>query len=209
MRNHLIIAFILLFALSLSACNKAKTPTETSNVLPTQETKVIEENSMQIITLEPETTKKSTAQVEAPKDVKRKNVSTSTTTLPQITEVKPTPKPKLTEDKATIKNVPEPTKPVEETTIQTTEQTTQEQQVDINYYVDYAKNYALNIGLTYDVEATECWDNPISITSKTTSIIANIESRLNRYKNLEGFESVCIWYEKCGENDYDLYIGYA
>ena len=71
------------------------------------------------------------------------------------------------------------------------------------------KNYALNIGLTYDIEATECWDNPISITSKTTSTIANIESRLNRYKNIEGFESVCIWYEKCGENDYNLYIGYA
>ena len=71
------------------------------------------------------------------------------------------------------------------------------------------KNYALNISLTYDVEATECWDNPISVTSKTTSTIANIESRLNRYKNLECFESVCIWYEKYGENDYDLYIGYA
>ena len=140
---------------------------------------------------------------------KGKNVSTTTTTLPQITEVKPTQKSKPTEDKTTLKNVPEPTKPVEKTTVQTTEQTTQEQKVDIDYYVDYAKNYALNIGLTYDAEATECWDNPISVTSKATSAIANIESRLNRYKNIEGFESVCIWYEKCGENDYDLYIGYA
>ena len=91
----------------------------------------------------------------------------------------------------------------------TTEQTTKEQKIDINYSIDYAKSYALNIGLTYDAEATKCWDNPISITSKTISTIANIESRLNRYKNIEGFESVCIWYEKCGEYDYDLYIGYA
>ena len=123
--------------------------------------------------------------------------------------MKPTPKPKPTEEKTTLKNVPKPTKPVEKTTVQTTEHPDEEQKVDIDYYVDYAKNYALNIGLTYDVEATECWDNPISITSKTTSTIANIESRLNRYKNIEGFESVCVWYEKCGENDYDLYIGYA
>ena len=209
MRKYLLIALILLFALSLSACNKAKTSTETSSNLPTQEVEIIEETSTQNVTSEPATTEKFTTQVEFPKEEKEENVSTSTTTLPQIAEVKPTQKPKPPEDKTTLKNVPEPTKPVEETTVQTTEQTTKEQKVDIDYYVDYAKNYALNIGLTYDVEATECWDNPISVTSKTTSTIANIESRLNRYKNIEGFESVYIWYEKCGENDYNLYIGYA
>ena len=209
MRKYLIIAFILLFSASLSACTKAETPTEISSVLPTQETEITEETSTQITTLEPVAAEQSTAQVEISKEEKKENTSTSTTTLPQIIEVKPTQKPKPTENKTTLKNIPEPTKPVEETTVQTIEQTTQEQKVDIEYYVEYAKNYALNIGLTYDVEATECWDNPISVTSKTTSTISNIESRLNRYKNLEGFESVCIWYEKCGENDYDLYIGYA
>ena len=209
MRKLFIITLILLFSASLSACNKAEIPTETISVLPTQETEVIEETSTQITTSEPVTTEKSTTQVEAPKAEKRKNISTTTTTLPQIPEVKPTQKPKPPENKTTIKNIPESTKPVEKTTVQTTEQTTQEQKVNIDYYVDYAKNYALNIGLTYDVEATECWDNPISVTSQTTSTIADIESRLSRYKNIEGFESVCIWYEKCGENDYDLYIGYA
>ena len=209
MRKLFIITLVLLFTLSLSACNKAETSTETSSNLPTQETEIIEENSTQITTSEPATIEKSTTQVEAPKEEKRKNVSTTIMTLPQIREVKPTQKPKQTEDKTTLKNVTESTKPVEEITVQTTEQTTQEQKVDIDYYVDYAKNYALNIGLTYDVEATESWDNPISVTSKTTSAIANIESRLNRYNNIEGFESICIWYEKCGENDYDLYIDYA
>lgn len=208
MRKLFIIALILLFSASLSACNKAETLTETSSVLPTQETEVIEEPSTQITTSEP-TTEKSTTQVVITKNKKKKNVSTTTTTLPLITEVKPTQKPKPTENKTTLKNVPESTKPVEETTVQTTEQTAQEQKVDIDYYVEYAKNFALNIGLTYDIEAIECCDNPISVTSKTTSTIANIESRLNRYKNIEGFESFCIWYEKCGENDYDLYIGYA
>ena len=209
MRKHFIIALFLLFSLSLSACTRVETPTDTSSILPTQETEVIEEVSNQITTSKPATTEKSTTQVEVPKEEKRKNVSTSTTTLQQIPEVKPTQKPKPTEDKTTLKNIPESTKPVEKTTVQTIEQTTQEQKVDIDYYVNYAKNYALNIGLTYDAEATECWDNPISITSKTTSTIVNIESRLNRYKDLEGFESVCIWYEKYGENVYDLYIGYA
>ena len=109
---------------------------------------------------------------------KEENNLTSSTTLPQITEVKPMQKTKPTEDKTTLKNIPEPTKPVEEITAQTSGQTTQKQKVDINYYVDYAKNYALNIGLTYDVEAIECWDKPISITSRTTSTIANIEGRL-------------------------------
>lgn len=209
MTKHFIIISILLFSLSLSACNKDEISTETSSVLSTQETEVIEETSTQITTSGPATAEKSTSQVALPKEEKRKNVSTTTTTLPQIAEVNSTPKPNPVEDKTTLKNVSEPTKPVAETTIQTTEQTTQEQKVDIDYYVDYTKNYALNIGLTYDAEATECWDNPISVTSKTTSTIANIERRLDRYKNLESFESFCIWYEKCGENNYDLYIGYA
>ena len=209
MRKYFIIALILLLSVSLSAFNKAEMATETNSVLPTQETEVIEETLTQITTLEPATREKSTIQIVISKEEKEEGTSTSTTTLPQITEAKPTPKPKPIEEKTTLKNVPEPTKPVEETTVQTIEQTTQEQKVDIDYYVDYAKNYALKIGLTYDVEAIECWDNPISVTSKTTSTMANIESRLNRYKNLEGFESICIWYEKCGKNYYDLYIGYA
>ncbi len=171
--------------------------------------KSLKEPSTQIIASEPATTEKCTTQVVAPKEEQKENILTSTTTLPQITEVKPTPKPKPTENKTTIKNVPKPAKAVEETMVQTKKQTTQEQKVDIDYYIEYAKNYAFNLGLTYDVDATECWDNPISVTSITTSTIVNIESRLNRYKNLEGFESVCIWYEKYGENDYNLYIGYA
>ena len=60
MRKLFIIALILLFSASLSACNKAETLTETSSVLPTQETKVIEETSTQITTLEPATTEKFT-----------------------------------------------------------------------------------------------------------------------------------------------------
>lgn len=60
-----------------------------------------------------------------------------------------------------------------------------------------------------DNSATDCWDNPISITSKTTDVEGNITSRLDRYKNIEGFSSVCIGYEKVGDNLYGIYIGGA
>lgn len=84
-----------------------------------------------------------------------------------------------------------------------------EQPIDIDYYINFATNYAQSIGLTIDKLATDCWDNPISITSKTTNAEINITSRLDRYKNIEGFSSVCIWCEKVGENSFEIYIGYA
>ena len=125
MRKHFIITLILLFALSLSACNKAETSTETSSNLPTQDAEIIEETSTEtssnlptqdaeiieetstkITPSEPVTTEKSTTQVIVSKEEKRKNISTTTTTLPQMIEVKPTQKPKSPENKTTIKNVP-------------------------------------------------------------------------------------------------------
>lgn len=113
MRKHFIITLILLFSVSLSACNKAEMPTETSSILPTQKTEIIEETSTQITTSEPATREKSTIQIVISKEEKAENTSTSATTLPQMIEVKPTQKPKPTEDKTTLKNVTEPTKPVE------------------------------------------------------------------------------------------------
>ncbi len=209
MRKHLIIPLIMLISLLLSACTENKLPTEISSVPPAPVIEIIEETLTKITTSEPLTTEKSTTNITVSNEEKKENISTSVPTLPLIIKTDLTEKPKPTEDKTTIKNVPEPTKQDEEVTVQSTEPATDEHKVDIDYYVDYAKNYVLNIGLTYDVEVIECWDNPISVISKTTFTIANIESRLNRYKNIEGFESVCIWYEKCVKNDYDLYRGYA
>ena len=71
------------------------------------------------------------------------------------------------------------------------------------------KNYAQSIGLTFDETATECWDNPISANTNNKNIGADIESRLNRYKNVDGFTSVWIWAEKVSDTQYELYIGYA
>ena len=63
---------------------------------------------------------------------------------------------------------------------------------DISYWISYAHNYAHSIGFTLDETATESWDNPISANVNNKNMGADIESRLNRYKNVEGFTSVWI-----------------
>ena len=83
------------------------------------------------------------------------------------------------------------------------------EEFDINYWISYAQNYAQSIGLTLDETATECWDNPISANANNKNIGANIESRLNRYKNVDGFTSVWIWAELISDTQYELYIGYS
>lgn len=80
---------------------------------------------------------------------------------------------------------------------------------DISYWISYAQNYAQIIGLTLDETATECWDNPISANASSKNTVADIEGRLNRYKNVDEFTSVWIWAEKVSDTQYELYIGYA
>ena len=85
----------------------------------------------------------------------------------------------------------------------------QGEKFDISYWISYAQNYAKSIGLIIDETATECWDNPISANANNKNIGDDIESRLNRYKNIEGFTSVWIWAEKLSDTQYEFYIGYA
>lgn len=80
---------------------------------------------------------------------------------------------------------------------------------DINYWVEYTKSYAQSIGLSIDSTATECWDNPITASPDRTGLQDDIVSRLNRYKNVEGFTAVWVWVEKVSDTEYELYIGYA
>lgn len=88
--------------------------------------------------------------------------------------------------------------------------TTKKKSIDIKYYEQYAKDYAVSIGLSYDSTATDCWDNPIIVTDTNgSSVIRDIKSRLKTYKNVEGFESICVWSEIRLDGKYDLYIGYA
>ena len=83
------------------------------------------------------------------------------------------------------------------------------QSFDVNPYVSYARSYAQSIGLELDSTATDCWDNPITANAKRTGIKDDIQSRLNRYKNVEGFTAVWVWAEKVSDTEYEIYIGYC
>ena len=108
------------------------------------------------------------------------------------------PKSEKSESEITTNTVSEVTTAVE-----------QIEEFDISYWISYAQNYAKSIGFTLDETATECWDNPISANANNKNIGDDIESRLNRYKNVDGFTSVWIWAEKISDTQYELYIGYA
>ena len=72
---------------------------------------------------------------------------------------------------------------------------------DVNSSVNYAKSYAQSIGLKLDSTATDCWDNPITANAKRTGIRDDIQNRLNRYKNVEGFTAVWVWAEKVSDTE--------
>ena len=81
--------------------------------------------------------------------------------------------------------------------------------IDINYYIKYTKSYAKQIGLGYNATATDCWDNPIAVTGKNKKAVErDIKARLDRYKNVEGFEGICVWAKTDGGDKYQLFIGY-
>lgn len=80
---------------------------------------------------------------------------------------------------------------------------------DVNSSVNYAKSYAQSIGLKLDSTATDCWDNPITANAKRTGIRDDIQNRLYRYENVEGFTAVWVWAEKVSDTEYEIYIGYC
>lgn len=126
-------------------------------------------------------------------------ITTANTEPKQDTHTqKEMPKSEASEPEITTNTVPEVTTAIE-----------QSEEFDISFWIFYAQNYAKNIGLTLDETSTECWDNPISANANAKIISTDIESRLNRYKNVEGFASVWIWAEKVSDTQYELYIGYA
>lgn len=117
-----------------------------------------------------------------------------------------TSKPKTETQKETVKPTTKKEKPIQAP--QPTE-FKKEPSVNISYYVGYAQSYASSVGLSLDSSAVDCWDNPISVNANRSGIESDIMSRLNRYRNIEGFTSVWIWYEQISSSEYNLYIGYA
>jgi len=64
------------------------------------------------------------------------------------------------------------------------------------------------VGLSYDPQATSCWDNPIIASSKSIYLERDITSRLSRYVR-EGMTAFCVWSEPLADGRYNIYIGYA
>ena len=213
MRKIVIITMILTVIFAMAGCTAHSQPdkkaTESSSADAVIDTKQAEELTEKS---ENETVDKSTfaeekSQPSATKigteKVLNEPIFSQTTTVSTEpkqdthTQTEP-PKSEKSEPEITTNTVSEATKAVE-----------QIEEFDISYWISYAQNYAQSIGLTLDETATECWDNPISANVNNKNIGIDVESRLNRYKNVEGFTSVWIWAEKISDTQYELYIGYA
>ena len=211
MKNRLIPCVLACLMIFLVGCNgntakeAAQEITKTETSFPAGNT---ETDSQEETAEEPEST---TVQEETPITAEE---SQSTAERQTVATVQTKPAEEKTADTpATEKPKAEPPK---QTTTQAepekqTEQPTEphKQTFDVSPYVSYAKEYAVSIGLSLDITATECWDNPISANPNRSGIKSDIESRLNRYKNSEGFTAVWIWTEKLSDTDYNIYIGYC
>ena len=226
MKNRLIPCVLACLMIFLVGCNgntakeAAQEITKTETSFPAGNT---ETNSQEDTAEEPEST---AVQEETPITAEE---SKSTAESQTVTTVQTKPAEEKTADTpATEKPKAEPPKQTttqaepEKQTEQPKEQTTAEQKpaepkpteppkqtFDVSPYVSYAKEYAVSIGLSLDSTATECWDNPISANPNRSDIKSDIESRLNRYKNSEGFTAVWIWTEKLSDTEYNIYIGYC
>lgn len=213
MRKIVIITMILTFIFGMAGCTAHSEPgkdavvSSSSNAVfdiaqaeELTEKTITETVEKRAFTEEPTLT--TTAETSTEKESKEPIFSQDTTS---------NTKPK--QDIYTQKEMPNSEKSEPEITTNTVSKVTtaveQGEKFDISYWISYAQNYAKSIGLIIDETATECWDNPISANANIKNIGADIESRLNRYKNVEGSTSVWIWAEKISDTQYELYIGYA
>lgn len=213
MRIIIIFAMILTFIFAMVGCNANSEPgkkaveSSSSNAVfdiaqAEDLSEKTEDETVEKSTFAEETTQLPAAETSTEK-VSKEPIFSETTTV--NTEPK--------QDTHTQTEPPKNEKSVREITTNTVSEVTtaieQIEEFDISYWISYAQNYAQSIGLTLDETATECWDNPISFNVNNKNIGDDIESRLNRYKNVDGFTSVWIWAEKISDTQYELYIGYA
>ena len=180
-----------------SSSNAVFHVTQAEELTEKTETETIEKSTFSEETTQPPAAETSTEKVSKEPIFSQTTTANTEPKQDTHTQTEP-PKSEKSEPEITTNTVSEATKAVE-----------QIEEFDISYWISYAQNYAQSIGLTLDETATECWDNPISANANNKNIGDDIESRLNRYKNIEGFTSVWIWAEKISDAQYELYIGYA
>lgn len=136
------------------------------------------------------------AEIEPPTAPLKQTAPPNQTEPPKVTEPpesKPTESPKSVDPTLTETEKPKPADP----------------QFDINYWIEFARKYAESIGLAIDPEAVSCWDNPIIAGQNSKYLERDIKTRMNRYKNVEGFTDIWVWAESEGNGNYRLFIGYA
>lgn len=204
-----------LITLSLAGCaaDKANDNTESgaicteSSITATVTDSTSEPTAESSLHAGTESTTKSTAEKEkaestAPADSGRK----ADTAKPAETE-SPTEPPKVTEPPESKPT--ESPKSVDPTPTETEKPKPADSQFDINYWIEFARKYAENIGLAINPEAVSCWDNPIIAGPNSKYLERDIKTRMNRYKNVEGFTDIWVWAESDGNGNYRLFIGYA
>lgn len=217
MRIEKMLAALLagLITLSLAGCaaDKANDNTESgavsteSGITATVTESTAEPTAESSLPAGTESTTKSTAEKEkaestAPADSGRK----ADTAKPAETE-SPTEPPKVTEPPESKPT--ESPKSVDPTPTETEKPKPADPQFDINYWLEFARKYAESIGLAIDPEAVSCWDNPIIAGPNSKYLERDIKTRMNRYKNVEGFTDIWVWAEPDGSGNYRLFIGYA
>ncbi len=216
MRTEKMLAALLagLIILSLTGCgadkaeNTSSDPATTkSGITATVTESTAEPTAESSLPAGTESTTKSTAEKEkaestAPADSGRK----ADTAKPAETE-SPTEPPKVTEPPESKPT--ESPKSVDPTPTETEKPKPADPQFDINYWLEFARKYAESIGLAIDPEAVSCWDNPIIAGPNSKYLERDIKTRMNRYKNVEGFTDIWVWAEPDGSGNYRLFIGYA
>lgn len=159
-----------------------------------------------------ESTTKSTAEKEragstAPADSGKKETAKPADAESPTAPPKQTESPKVTEPPESKPD--ETPKSVDSTPTETAKPESAGPQFDINYWLEFARKYAESIGLAIDPEAVSCWDNPIIAGPNSKYLERDIKTRMNRYKNVEGFTDIWVWAEPDENGNYRLFIGYA
>ena len=222
MRTGKMLAVLLagLITLSLAGCaaDKANDNTESgavsteSSITATETDKASEPTAESSLPAGTESTAESTAEKEKESSTAPADSGKPETAKPADTE-SPTVPPKQTEPpKVTEPPESKPTespKSVDPTPTETEKPKPADSQFDINYWIEFARKYAENIGLAINPEAVSCWDNPIIAGPNSKYLERDIKTRMNRYKNVEGFTDIWVWAESDGNGNYRLFIGYA
>ena len=120
-------------------------------------------------------------------------------------QTKPEQKPQPSNPEETSPPTSKPTEPSESTPEPSVPE---EKPFDISPYLTDAIEYGQYIGLKLDSTATACNDDPIFANADSKFLERDLCDRLNWYVE-SGFTAFWIWTEDLGNNEYNIFIGYA